>query len=66
MIMVCQTLISLSRPVSIGQDKVEPTTFTIFSAVFKANKLINRLRLEPLLKDLGFSLKLKQGSAAMI
>ncbi len=38
-------------------------TFTIFARVFKANECMEGPRLEPLLKDLGFSLKYKQGSA---
>ena len=58
--------ISLSRPVTIGQDEVEPTAFTILFVVFKANELIYCLRLKPLLKDLGFSLKLKQRSTVWI
>ena len=57
------TLISLSRPGTIGQNEVEEITFTIFTVVLKADELINRPRLEPLLKYFGFSLKLKQGSA---
>jgi hypothetical protein len=56
-------LISLSRSGTIGQDEVEATTFTIFQVVFKASELINSPRLEPLFKDLGFTLKFKPGSA---
>ena len=54
-------LISLSRSGTIGQDEVEDPTFTVFPVFYKANECINHPRLEPLLKDRGFSLKLKQG-----
>ncbi len=57
-------LISLSRPSTIGQDEVECSSITIFLVVFKANELINCPRLVPLVKDIGFSLKLKQGRAS--
>ena len=56
-------LISLFRPGTIGQDEVEETIFAIFLVVFKANELINRPRLEPLVEERGFIKKLKQGSA---
>ena len=59
-------LISLSRSGTIGQDEVEVDTLTIFSAVIKANELTNRPRLEPVLKDRYFSLKLKQGNASWV
>jgi hypothetical protein len=66
MIIVCLTFISLCRPGTIGQDEVEESFFTGFLVVFKAHELINRPRLEPLLKDRGFIEKLKQGSAFWI
>ena len=59
-------LISLSRPGTIGQDEVEIPTCTSLLAVFKADELTNRPRLEPLLKDRGFSLKFKPGSASWV
>jgi hypothetical protein len=58
-------IIATSRLGTIGQDKVEATTCTIF-VVFKANELIYCSRLEPLLKDFDFSWKLKEGSAFFI
>ncbi len=54
-------LISLSRSGTIGQDKVEVNTCTIFTVIFRANELINYSRLEPLLKDRCFIWKLQQG-----
>ncbi len=61
------TLISLSRPVTIGQDEVETITCaTRFSAVLKASELNNRPRLEPLFKERGFIEKFKQGSSVWI
>ncbi len=65
MITVCQTLISLSRSDTIGQDEVQVNTCTKFVA-FKASELINRPRLEPLVENRGFSLKLKQGTVSWV
>ena len=63
MVIVFAALISLSRSSTIGQDEVEEITFTILLVVFEANELINRPRLEPLLKDRGFIGKFKLDSA---
>jgi hypothetical protein len=63
MVIVFATPTFHSRSGTIGQNEVEAPTCTIFTVVLKANELINRPRFEPLLKDLGFSLKFKQGSA---
>ena len=52
------TLLSLSRSGTIGQDEVEVTFITIFSAVFKANEGVN-LSASNLLVDLSLSWKLK-------
>ncbi len=59
------TLIYLSSSGIIGQDEVEPKTFTIV-VIFEANELINCSRLEPLFKDHGLSWKFNQGSAVLI
>ncbi len=61
-----QTLISLGRSGTIGQDEVKLATCTILPVVFKANDLNNRSSLEPLLKERGFIKKLKEGSAFWI
>ncbi len=66
MVIVFAALISLSRSSTIGQDEVEEITFTILLVVFEANELINRPRLEPLLKDRGLIAKLKQGTAFLV
>jgi hypothetical protein len=39
MVIVCVTLISLSRPVSIAKHPVEKETYTIFTVVLKPDKV---------------------------